>query len=216
MPFVIVWFSCAKCWAGFDWMDREKSVTPLPGEQKAETTFSFTNRGDSPVKILVITSCCNCTSGVSSKPEFAPGETGTVTAIFAFGERVGLHEKYLIVHTNDPKEPASVLTMRVQIPEVLTLTPSFVSWEFGEPLQTKDIRIQLLDNVTPESVHVTSSDPNVKVKVVSLPETKEGKVYQVRITPSAAKTSFSASLNIEVALPGSIIRTFNAQVRVLR
>ena len=211
-----IWLSACSVRAELEWAEREKAVNPLASEEKAVTTFSFTNRGRVPVKILVITSCCNCTSGTSDKEVYGPGESGTVTGTFAFGQRVGLHEKYLIVHTDDPKEPASVLTMRVQIPEMLTLSAGNLTWEIGEPLQAKVIHIQALSEAAIGQFRLSTSHPKFQAKVVQNEEKGRGREFDLMVTPSQGADSYSGAVNIEFLSKADNTNVFVVPLKVKR
>jgi hypothetical protein len=112
-----------------------------------------------------------------------PGGQEVIKATFAFVDRTGLHEKYLVVHTDDLKESTIVLTMSVQIPEPVKLVPALISWGAGELSSSRTVTLELLREVSPAEIRATSSHPASRVLVLVTPGTSRAKSYQLVITP---------------------------------
>lgn len=67
---------------------------------KAKYTFTFTNKGTSPIVISNATASCGCTVPNFSKEPVAPGAQGSVTAIFDSSGKNGNFAKNITVATN--------------------------------------------------------------------------------------------------------------------
>ena len=78
-----------------------------------EHTFTFTNTGQSPLRIEAVKAACGCTATESSKQEIAPGEKGFVTATYN-AAKPGYFTKTVSVSSN-AAEPVIVLTLRGQV-----------------------------------------------------------------------------------------------------
>lgn len=67
---------------------------------KAKFTFTFVNKGTTPIIINTATASCGCTVPSFSKEPVAPGATGSVTAIFDSTGKQGNFTKSITVVTN--------------------------------------------------------------------------------------------------------------------
>ncbi len=67
---------------------------------KAKYTFTFTNKGTTPIVITNATASCGCTVPNFSKEPVAPGAQGSVTAIFDSSGKNGNFAKNITVATN--------------------------------------------------------------------------------------------------------------------
>jgi len=65
----------------------------------AETTFTFVNEGDQPIKITNVKASCGCTTPDWSKEEVMPGESGFIKARYNPRNRPGRFRKSLNVST---------------------------------------------------------------------------------------------------------------------
>jgi HEAT repeat protein len=77
--------------------------------------FTFTNTGDSLLKIGKIDSPCGCTIPRLSKKEYAPGESETIKVRYSAGTHPGRVTKRLYVNSNDRARPRITLTIKATI-----------------------------------------------------------------------------------------------------
>lgn len=83
---------------------------------KVEGFFEFINAGQSNLIITNVAVSCGCTGVVmDSKNEYQPGETGKIKFTFNTEGRVGINQKSITVHTNDPNKPSIGLTFSCNI-----------------------------------------------------------------------------------------------------
>lgn len=76
----------------------------------ATYTFSFTNTGGGPLKILETESRCGCTVANYSEEPVMPGESGELTVVFNSTQRLNEQSKAIIVHSNGtPRKTALVI-----------------------------------------------------------------------------------------------------------
>src|ERR1700704_3378158 len=113
------------------WEQTQLELRPAVGDDTAVGHFKYQNKGDKPVAIKSVTTSCGCTAA-SAKQSADPGEKGEVTATFKIGARVGAQLKSINVVTDDLAHPTTVLTLKVAIPTLLELQPTFVYWQSGE------------------------------------------------------------------------------------
>lgn len=85
------------------------------GEVKEGTNvvyrFELINKGKSDLYIRKITSSCGCTTSNIDKTALKPGENCFVTASFNTGGRSGEQHKTITIITNDPNNPAIILSL---------------------------------------------------------------------------------------------------------
>jgi Protein of unknown function (DUF1573) len=86
--------------------------------------FKFTNQGTRDLRIESVKTACGCTAAVISAEVIAPGQEGTISATFDtskfFGERV----KTVSVHSNDPLQPVTTLTLQGVIAVEVAIEPA--------------------------------------------------------------------------------------------
>lgn len=78
----------------------ENNFGNLPEGPQATTTFVVTNIGKEPLTLSNVQASCGCTVPEWSKEAIAPGQTGTIKAIYNTQGRVGPFTKTLTVTTN--------------------------------------------------------------------------------------------------------------------
>ena len=127
--------SSAVCQLVWDERQLEQQATAFDLERTF--SFMFRNDGDYPVTITSLTSSCGCTTAALTKERYAPGEEGTIEAVFDIGDRHGPQAKTLTVRTDDPRKPVVTLTVKLDIDQVIELQPRMLLWRKGEPREPK-------------------------------------------------------------------------------
>jgi hypothetical protein len=86
--------------------------------------FTFSNNGDSILKIIDCKSYCQCT--VIEDPllqEIKPGEMGYIKGVFHAGEEKGEIERMIRVKTNESENAVHYLTIKADVTEVILIEP---------------------------------------------------------------------------------------------
>jgi hypothetical protein len=73
----------------------------IPDTERVSHTFKFVNSGEESVTIASVNGSCGCTAGTLVKNEYAPGESGEITATFDPTNRQGVQPKTLTVSLKD-------------------------------------------------------------------------------------------------------------------
>lgn len=186
LAFVLIYGIPVTAMAGLDWEEQRISHTAPITDDHAEMSFAFTNTGQQPVTITSIRTSCGCTTATLDKKTYAPGESGEIVAIFAFGDRIGKQRKRVTVKTieagEDGKliEEETALELRVTIPEAVKIRPRLVYWRQGEDLTAKTVRITI-DHDQP--IRVTEASADGGSVLVELRIIEEGKAYELTLTP---------------------------------
>ncbi len=182
--------------AELTWEKTEIELKPAIGDETAVAHFKYQNKGDKQIAIKSVTTSCGCTAA-SAKQSADPGEKGEVTATFKIGDRIGLQQKAINVVTDDPKQPTTSLTLKVNIPVVLELQPNFVYWQSGEEPKAKTIVAKAGPDISVKSLDVSSSSPDFVAKVEAGPGNKE---FKINVEPKQTAQPATATFTIKSVL----------------
>jgi Protein of unknown function (DUF1573) len=172
--------------------------------------FKFQNAGSTPITINDVKTSCGCTTAALAKKEYAPGETGEIVANFHVAGRTGHQEKAIFVEESDQSKPI-VLSLLVDIQEMLSIEPEFVMWQVGGKAEAKTIHIRVSDDVPVKVTSIKSDNPAMQLIVH---ETKPGKEINLELTPSDTAHPVSAVLLVHTDYPPENPQTHYAYARV--
>lgn len=193
------------------WDAEELTFSPAPGDLAVIAHFKFKNIGKAEARIISVNSSCSCTNVSLEKKNFAPGESAEVNATFTIGVRTGLQEKIILVESNDIVRPSVVLKIKVAIPEVVQVNPTFLYWSPTESLVPKEIAVKVLNSVPVRTITVESSSPKIAAKVEPV---NIGQEYRIVVVPSETDLQIMALLSIKTDYPPENPKTFYVNVRV--
>ena len=108
------------------------------GDKSYTAAFAFTNEGQSTVTIEDVRSSCGCTVPTLDKKTYAPGESGTIEAVFTYGGRSGPQYKRITVTTD---EGTYELMLNVTIPVRWELDKRVLLWNGDNASETQTIAI---------------------------------------------------------------------------
>ncbi len=92
---------------------------------KVDLQFEYTNTGDAPLVVARVRSSCGCTKAHADTKEVPPGGKGRIVLTYdTHGQSPGVHEKMVMVFSNDPDKPAVVLQVHVDVVRDLEVSPS--------------------------------------------------------------------------------------------
>ncbi len=174
----------------------ELELHPAVGDATAVGHFRYQNKGDKTIAIKSVTTSCGCTAA-GAKQTAEPGEKGEVTATFTMGDRIGTQQKGITVVTDDAVNPTTTLTLKVVIPQVLELQPTFVFWQAGEEAKAKTIVAKVGKDVSIRNLDVSSSNPDFMTKV----EQPSANEFRISVKPQQTTKAEAATLTIKPALP---------------
>lgn len=185
---VLLFGICGTARAQLRWESRSLEFHPSLSDTKVVAEFHFTNTGARPVKIEDVTTSCGCTTAsLDKKRIYAPGEKGTITAVFDIGGRNDTQKEHIDVKSNDPAEPEVTLQFSVTIPKLLDIDSVFLNWGRGEELKAKTVNIKAMGDYPVHKLTVSSSDPNVTAEI----KHEEGsRDFQLIITPKKGGGQF--------------------------
>lgn len=186
LAFVLICLPVLPAFAGLEWKSQRIDHPASVADEGAEVDFKFTNTGDHSVTIESVRTSCGCTIATLDKKVYAPGESGEITAIFVFGDRVGKQRKRITVRTRETGEDGKAITestaleLRVTIPEAVKVRPRLVYWRQNEALAPKTIQITTDHDQPIRVTGVSSANDSVTAE---LKPVEEGKSYEIVLTP---------------------------------
>lgn len=181
--------------AGLSFEKTRALLKPKIAEDTVTAVFAFQNTGDKPVSIKEVHSNCQCLSANTDKKVYAPGEKGKVQGVFKVGSLEGYAEKFLTVESDDPKAKFQRLTVGLEVPTVVEISPDLTQWEVGDKPEPKTVTIRFIEGTPTNITTVVNSRPSSfthKVETV-----KEGEEYRVIITPKHTDSPMLGVLRIE-------------------
>jgi Protein of unknown function (DUF1573) len=93
----------------------------VPG--KVAGSFKFKNTGTSLLELAQPDTSCGCTVAKVDKDKLAPGESGEITYTISLDHEMGQVQKQIMVHSNDPKNPETDLTVQLDYTPLYQLSP---------------------------------------------------------------------------------------------
>ena len=195
--------------AGLTWPQKTVEAKGDAQTTVVEVRFPFKNNGTTPVDITQVQSSCGCTTVALEKRHYAPGEGGEIVAQYTAGEHTGLQKKNVLVATNDGAEPVE-LTLAVQIPEVLRITPSFVTWKHNEAPTPKVVTVEMEQDSPLKDIDLQSSSAAVTAELKAI---TKGRKYQITVTPSQTDQNVFSTLTMRCKF-GDTERVFRTYATV--
>lgn len=125
------------------WKRTTVEVAATSRQEKAEAVFTFRNEGTKRVTIATVTASCDCVVPELAKKVFEPGESGELKAVIEIRGKVGRLEKTITVTTAENPAAPVLLTLRVDIPELVEIKPRLLVWQMGEEAKEKTVEIFL-------------------------------------------------------------------------
>ena len=181
---ILIFALCCAARGQLRWESRSLEFHPTLADTKVVAVFHFTNTGQKPVRITEVTTSCGCTTAtLDTHRLYAPGEKGTLTAVFDIGGRNEPQDETLHVKTSDPAEPELALQFKVTIPKLLDIDSVFLNWNNGEGLKPKIVNIKVLGDYPVHQIAVTCSNAAMTAEIKHADGSRD---YQLILTPKKA------------------------------
>lgn len=174
----------------WDGLHRQISLPPLATE--ADVQYHYRNDSKEPVTILHVETNCECLGATPSRKRLAPGESGTLTARFTVGDRIGLYERHILVLTSESATPTR-LTARFEVPEPAAITPRSIEWTLGAEAQEKPVKIVLSPGLEFEPAEIGYSSAGFRARLETV---VAGREFRLWIKPDATARAASAAVRV--------------------
>lgn len=169
-------------------------------------SFHFTNNSKSPVKILKITTNCNCTKARADRETYLPNESGKISGEFEIGSRTGIQNKKIFVETDDPQNPKIALSLNLNIPLLAEFRPKMLLWQMGSELSPKKVRIDTAREYAARIVDVASKNPNFKIEFA--PQKENTDFCEFTVIPANLSEKTTSGVEIVCEGKNGIKRTY--------
>ncbi|MDP7254902.1 MAG: DUF1573 domain-containing protein [Planctomycetota bacterium] len=177
---------------------RELEFWPSYQESSVMGRFIFANVGDYPVTVIRVETICDCTTTRLSKKVFEPGESGEIFATLAFEGRQGTMQRPVFIHTDDKSKKKIALLLKANIPLLARVKPLAIFWKRGEEPEPKTVNVRF---VTDSPTRLLSVDKRGNSVTTRIREIKEGREYEVVVTPKSTSKKFRTHLTLVSDFP---------------
>lgn len=176
-----------------------------------EHTFTLANRGDQPLTITHVKSCCGATAKLAAQ-QIPPGGSTTVTVSLRLRGRKGSVKKSLYVASNDPRQPYYRLALEGEVTPALRIMPEAL--DFGElstnQVASASVTLKTQNDRDLSVTQVTSSMPCFSGSVEEL--THDARTLRVTTVPPLPAGTTSGHLTVtfkdpalgEISIPVSL------------
>ena len=179
--------------------------------------FPFENKSGETIEITKQAAACACLGATfkNDKKTYAPGEKGELTAKFKLGNFYGTVSKQVLLWQKGDanNKPSIILTTRVTIPELITLSPRTLSWNVGGKTKTQTCKIIVNHK---EPIHITKIASTNNHFTPELKTIRDGWEYELTVTAKDTSNTSFGILKITTDSTVSRFRRTQAFVYVRR
>lgn len=183
---------CTLPCAALDWKAQTLNFTTTPFQAEQDVIFEFTNTSSKPVTVLELETNCDCLDAAVDQKTYPPGASGMVKARFSIGDRFGLYERRIRIVTDETPEPVRLL-VRIEVPEIVTITPRSVAWKIGEAVTEKSVEVQTVEGVTIRFTEAQSTSGTFSARLETI---EAGRRYRVYLKPPGTTAAANAAIRI--------------------
>ncbi len=104
-------------------------------------SFKFKNVSSNSIRILSVKSSCSCTVATPEENIYKPNESGEIKGIFNIGNRQGLQEQEIIVHTDSVSQSLIKLKLKINLLDDYEINPRLLYWERATESVSKEVTL---------------------------------------------------------------------------
>lgn len=164
--------TAARLAQSLQWTPVEQTINVPWDAKTVSAVFTCTNSSSTPIRLTVDASC-GCLATAPEPNPVPAGGTGTLQISMPVGFRSGLVTKSILVRTDQVGVAPTNLQLRLNIPNLAEIRPSFVHWQIGDAA-----RVQVVQATIQPAFPVTFTGIKASESVLSA-------VWE----PNAARTS---------------------------
>lgn len=196
------------------WATTTNTFYPSVEDKVIVAEYYFKNTGGKKVAIGSIKAgCACCTTAVTDKTEYAPGENGKVVETYKSGAQFGVVEKKVTLTTSDANPEVYELKFVVHLKERFTITPERLLWTAGSK-DEKEVEIDAFAGSGLRILGVQSTNTRL-VGRLQVVDAALGR-YKVKITPWGELEPLEAQLLIKSNFPENNPRVYQVPMSVAR
>jgi hypothetical protein len=184
--------------AALEWPTTEVHLQAALGQKEAAAVFPYRNTGQTPVRILLVTASCRCVAADPVKDVCAPGDSGEIRARFSIAGSVGRQVKTIAVTTDEAADRPTVLTLVVDVPQLIEVTPRFLVWEHGSQPEERSAEVVSADPDRMTIDGIRCSNPRFAAR---LQRDAAGR-YRLWVKPDGTQEPASGIVALDVTIAG--------------
>jgi hypothetical protein len=192
-PILLLVLSGLACPAALEWKTTDIALKTEIGQEQAIAVFLFHNGGNKPVRIIALDPSCSCIAAEPGKELYAPGESGEIRVAMALAGYVGHLRRSVAVETDDPEHKFAELTLTVDIPEPVAITPRFLFWRVGDRLEEKSLEIVVAEPTTTTINGIECDNPRFRARLSSGPAGH----YRLLVLPADVQQPADAAVHVK-------------------
>jgi len=190
----------AQNWTETLFAEREHDFGTCARAAKAEYEFKITNNSGKEMHLAGVRTSCGCTTPKITKDTLAPGETGSILAIFNTRTHIGHRAATLTVTIDRPQYTEVQLRIKGYVRQDIVINPGVVrfgSVNAGEPAE-KSVSIEYAGRDDWKILEVLSGDENLQLELKDKKRNGGNVAYElsVKLKPEAANGYFSKELTL--------------------
>ena len=175
-----------------EWKAQSQTVATTPFQATQDIVFEFRNNSAQTVTITDLQTNCECLEAQADQKSYAPATAGTIKARFTVGDRSGPYERSITVVTDEATSPIR-LQVRIEVPEICSLTPRSVRWDIQAPTEGKVIELRPAFGL---EISFTEAQSTNAAFAARLETVEPGRLYRVHLAPRSTAEPASAAIRI--------------------
>ncbi|NNC88804.1 MAG: hypothetical protein HKN82_10140 [Akkermansiaceae bacterium] len=161
-------------------------IRAAPDAEVVEAEFPF-KVGALGATIAEYDAPCSCLEAQISdggRLAWDPGTSGTVKGVFKLGTFKGTVDKVIVLRMEGETVPSVKLTVRVEIPELVSVEPKTLFWNLGEPAVPQAFKLRMNGEKPLKIVDVSGTNEQFPFEMKTV---KEGSEYELVVTPKSTE-----------------------------
>ncbi len=167
--------------------------------KKVTHDFRFTNQGNRDLRVRSVKTSCGCTAAVIAADTIPPGTEGAIQATFDTKRFAGQKAKDIRVHTNDPLNPVTTLTLQGEITTEVQVQPAQLylgRLQRGVPT-SRTVMVLYDEHKSLEITDITNANPAISVRAEDARvKGKKGKALQVSVSKTAPRGALNDTITV--------------------
>jgi hypothetical protein len=148
----------------------------LPQKCEVSHLFYLHNVGTAPLTVSRVRAVCSCTSVSSIHEPIAPGDSAAILVVFRSGRYRGRVKKPNYVHSDDPEEPARLMSIVANVVEndeptgEVAVEPRKIEWKIVDGILAVDTDTLTIVNNASDALTASILDfPDTIITAIDLP-----------------------------------------------
>ena len=178
--------------SALEWKTNTLTLATVPFQKNQDVVFEFKNTGPKPVTLLDLQTNCDCLDATVDGKIYLSGAAGTIKARFTIGDRAGFYERLITLVTDESPVPVRLL-VRIEVPDIASVSPRSVSWKLNAAAGEKTVELAPTPGL---EINFTDAQATNDAFTARLETIEPGKRYRLHLKPRS--TALSASTAVRV------------------